>query len=396
MITRKKIGVPLLLCLLTTSALASGVKIDVKIVAEKIGFEDTLIYIVTIEGIANAAEPDLSGIKDFGVGVPQRSTGFGFVGGASYISVSYLYELTPLKTGTLTIPPVTYRYKGKTYRSRSFSVEVVKGTVKPAEGELDVKLQIETTQSEVKQGQPVSFRVLLYTRSDLTSLKLVSLEAHPEDMTVFDISPGGPIRLKRRKIGDKVYAAFEMGKGTFSSVRVGEVALPTVTYEMAPKGSARNKLFLNRKPRPETPKTRFSTQEVTVRISPLSPGSSEDLPIGVFSFEVTPDKWTVDINDTLILSLVVRVKEGTAAGIEIPQFKNGEYYNVLLQKGTTDRIGTGRDSTPVREKKMIVSFNSPGLISFPSLEFKYYNRHSDAVVILESKPFSISVTGSKK
>ena len=109
------------------------VEIRASISADKIGKDDVLVYTFTLKGIAKPQQPKVSHFKDFNVRGPSYRTEFVEVNGVFTSSVNYMFYLIPLKTGKLTIPSVTYKHEGKEYRTQSFTVEVVRGSLAPSQ-----------------------------------------------------------------------------------------------------------------------------------------------------------------------------------------------------------------------------------------------------------------------
>ena len=80
----------------------------------------------------------------------------------------------------------------------------------------------------------------------------------------------------------------------------------------------------------------------------------------------------------------------------MPQFETTEYYKIYPSK-ISRNTNFNRDSlSGVIEAEIPVSFKKTGLISFPSLEFKYFNPDASIIVTLKSSPFSIHVKGVKE
>lgn len=403
------------LLIVSNTAAADEVEFRAAINAEKIGIDDVLLYTITFKGINNPTQPTISGLKDFKTVQTSRSTEFRFVNGVSSYYTNFVYYLMPLKTGKLTIPAVTYRYQGEQYSTQPFNVEVVTGSVNPRQSgqrrsrfpsifdsdddflnspfrksrrqEVDIKLRAEVSKRNVVKGEPILFRILLYARNRIQSVNMVSNQSFPGFWQEwFPVSRS--IDSKTGQLNGKAYNVYEIRKAMLFPTRTGSVTIPSLKFEMVLVSDALS-FFADAR------KISRSTPEVTVKVT-NPPAKALGLPVGSFTFQVKPDKKTVDVNDILTLRIKVRVQKGNVKTLEIPQFVSSEYYKIYPSKMTRNSSFNENSLTGVAEVEVPVSFKKSGLISFPSLEFKYYKPNAADVVTLKSSPFSINVVGVKE
>jgi hypothetical protein len=399
----------------STALPAAEIEFTAGINAEKIGMDDVLLYTVTFKGINNPTQPTLDELKDFKVVQTSRSTEFRFVNGVSSYYTNFVYYLMPLKTGMLSIPSVSYSHEGETYTTQPFKVEVVQGSVSPrqpqqrrprmpsifddeddffkspfrrsAPQEIDVKLKVETSRRTAVKGEPILFRILLYTRNRIQSVNMVSNQSFPGFWQEwFPISRS--IESTRGELDGKAYNVYEIRKVMLFPTRTGSVPIPSMKFELALVDDSFS-FFA------DTRKINRSTPEVTINVVE-PPARALSLPVGDFSFSVSPDKKTVDVNDILSLRIRVNVKKGNAKTLEIPEFTSTDSYKIYPSKISRDNSFNENSLTGVVEAEVPVSFKKTGQISFPPLEFKYYKPDSGEVVTLKSNPFSINVSGVKE
>lgn len=409
------VSIFLLLMLIGSAGFAEEkVEIKASINADKIGIDDVLIYTLTFKGINNPTQPALSDLEDFKVVQTSRSTEYRFINGVSSYYTNFVYYLMPLKTGILTIPPAIYKFNGKHYETEPFKVEVVKGSVAPRKPqprrrfpsvfdddddffkspfrrtqprEIDVKIKAEVSKRKVVKGEPILYRVLLLTRNRIQSVNMVSNQSFPGFWQEwFPVSRS--IDGENRNVNGKIYQVFEIRKAVLFPTRTGSVTIPSLKFEMALVGDSFS-VFSDAR------KIFRSTPEVTIKVSDL-PQEALGLPVGDFTFDVKADKKEVDINDILTLRLTIRARKGNIKTLEMPQFGTTEYYKIYPSK-ISRNSNFNRDSlSGVIEAEIPVSFKKTGLISFPSLEFKYFNPDASIIVTLKSTPFSIHVKGVKE
>lgn len=413
---KMKLFLIVIFLLLTVSIAPAADEVEFKasINAEKIGIDDVLLYTITFKGINNPTQPAISGLKDFKAVQTSRSTEFRFVNGVSSYYTNFVYYLMPLKTGKLTIPAVTYKYQGEQYSTQPFNVEVVQGSVnprqpgqrqprlpsifddeddffkspfrRPRKQQVDIKLKAEVSKRNAVKGEPILFRVLLYARNRIQSVNMVSNQSFPGFWQEwFPISRS--IDSKSGELDGKVYNVYEIRKVMLFPTQTGSVTIPSLKFELVLVDDALS-FFANAQ------KIFRSTPEVTVKVME-PPAKALGLPVGNFTFQVTTDKKAVDVNDILTLRIKVRAAKGNIKTLEIPQFTSTEYYKIYPSKISRNSNFNENSLTGVVEAEVPVSFKKTGLISFPSLEFKFYKPNAVDVVTLKSKPFSINVMGVK-
>jgi hypothetical protein len=392
-----------------------NVEFKASINADKIGIDDVLIYTLTFKGVENPTEPPLSDLEDFKVVQTSRSTEFRFVNGVSSHYTNFVYYLMPLKTGTLTIPPAIYKYKGKHFETEPFKVEVVKGSVAPRSPqpprrrfpsifddeddffrspfrrtqpqEIDVKLKAEVSKQKAVKGEPITYRILLFTRNRIQSVNMVSNQSFPGFWQEwFPVSSS--IDGENRNVDGKIYQVFEIRKAVLFPTQTGSVTIPSLKFEMALVVDAFS-LFSDAR------RIVRSTTEITIQVSDL-PQEALGLPVGDFTFNIKADKKEVDINDILTLRLNIRARKGNIKTLEIPEFISTDYYKIYPSKISRDTNFNQNSLSGVVKAEVPVSFKKVGLISFPALEFKYFNPDASIIVTLKSSPFSIHVKGVKE
>ena len=395
---------------------AEDVEVNAVVSANKIGVDDTLVYTVTLKGINNPTQPDLSGFNDFRITQTSQSTEFRFVNGVSSYYTNFIYYLMPAKTGTLTLPPVTYEYQGKEYKTQTFKVEVVQGSASPPgqqtqprrrvpsifddsdnffnspfrrsqPREIDIQLKAEVSKRKAVKGEPVLYRVLLYARNRVQSVNMASNQSFPGFWQEWFPVPQS-INSERGQLDGKTYQVYEIRKAVLFPTQAGSVTIPAIKFEL---GLVDDGVSLFADPR----QVFRSTPDITLQVAEPPP-QALGLPVGDFTFEVVPDKKEVDVNDILTLRVKVTARKGNIKTLEIPQFENTDYYKIYPAKITRDNGFDQNTLSGTAEAELPVSFKKTGLISFPALELKYFNPDAGIVVTHKSSAFSIKVAGVKE
>jgi len=392
------------------------IEVRASISADKIGIDDVLMYTVTFKGINNPTEPDVSHFKDFRAAQTSRSSEFQFVNGVSSYYTNFVFYLVPLKTGNLTLPPVSYKYKGKEYKTQPFKVEVVKGSIAPSTTpkrrrrpssifgdedpffsspferqrqpqEIDIKIVPKVSSKNVVIGQQIVFRVLLYTRNRIQSVNMLSNQSIPGFWQEWFPTPRS-IDSKTEKLNGKTYQVFEVRKAALFPNTTGTITIPSLKFEIGMVDINSFSIFSNTRP------IRRSTPELKIHVSPLPP-EALGLPVGNFQFRVNPDKKEIDINDILTLKIKI-TGTGNIKTLKVPEFKSNKFFKVYPAKISRDVSHQGNKISGKVVAEVPVSFKKKGLISFPSMEFKYFNPGSSKVVTLTNPAIMVKVSGQKE
>jgi hypothetical protein len=419
---RKRFGLVLILVILLASLPGflpgqSGRDVEVKasISADKIGIDDVLVYTVTCKGIENPQQPEVSHFKDFRTAQTSRSSEFRFVNGVASYYTNFMFYLMPLKTGKLTLPPVTYQHEGKEYKTQFFTVEVVQGSLAPSQPqptrprtwpfdrdeddplapfrrerqqqEIDIKVLPFVSKKNVLVGQQILFTVRIYTRNRIQGPRPVSNPSIPGFWQEWYPTPK-VFDTENKVIDGKVYTVADILKVALFPTNSGPITIPSIKFEMGLADADPFSVFSTTRP------IYRSTPELTVNVSPLPP-AAQGLPVGQFRLNVTANKNEVNVND--ILSFKIRITgKGNVKTVNVPEIKDSIYYKVYPAKISRDFDFQKDSLTGFAESEVPVSFKKTGLISFSPLEFKYFDPETSSVETLKSEPVTINVTGQKE
>ncbi len=409
--TLKILTITLFLLIISGTGLLFPADVEVKasVNADKIGIDDILIYTISIKGISNPTAPDLSGLSTFKVTQTSSSFSTQIINGAFSQSVEFVYFLAPTKTGALNVPAVSYSHDGREYKTEPFTILVVKGSLNPAQPgrrrsvfdddffapfrreqeqpqEIDIQLRAAVSKKKAVKGEQLIYQILLYTRNNIESVNMVSDQSLPGFWQEWYPVPQ-TIQSQAGSLDGKSYRVFEIRKAALFPTSVGAITIPAVKFELLLRENAFS-FFA------DTRNVKRSTPEIKIDVAAL-PAAAEGLPVGDFDFAVDADKKEIDINDILTLRLKISGK-GNIKTLEPPTFESGNYFKVYPAKISRDVRFNENNVSGSLAAEIPVSFKETGVISFPSLEFKYYNPDRGEAIVKNSNPFVIKVTGTKE
>ncbi len=399
-----------------TPLAAEDVNISASVNANKIGTDDVLIFTLTVKGIRNPQQPNLS-VNHFRVVQKSSNREFRFTNGVSSYVTNFVYYLMAVKTGNVVIGPLSFQYDGKELKTEAFHIEVVKGSVAPPRQQqtgqrqrprsifddddfpspfgrrerrqpIDVFLKGEVSKKHAVVGESIIYRVLLFSRNTVNSLNPLSNMTFPGFWQEWFPVPRS-ITPEHQSFEGKIYQVYEIRKAALFPSKGGKVEIPSLKFEFG-LGADPFSGFFNQPQRIER-----STKPIAIDVADAPP-EAKGLPVGSFSFTVKPVKNTVDINDILTLKVKLHAAKGNIKTVPLPNFKsNGDYKIYPSKESRNYNYGTS-SLAGVVEVEVPVSFKKNGSITFPSLDFKFYNPDLRQVKTLKSAPFTINVTGEKE
>lgn len=388
----------------------ADVEVKASVNANKIGIDDVLIYTITIKGISNPRQPDLSGLSTFKIAQTSRSFRTEIINGVFSQSVEFVYFLTPTKTGALNIPGFSYQHEGKEYKTEPFTIVVVKGSLGPSQPprqrrsifdddffapfrrerarpqEIDIKLRTVVSKRNVVKGEQIIYKILIYSRNTIESVNMISNQSFSGFWQEWYPVPQ-TIHSSDGTLDGKNYKVFEVRKAALFPTETGTVTIPSIKFELLLREDTFSIFSDARKIYRSTPETKINVSEL--------PPDAEGLPVGHFNFEVITNKKEIDINDILTLKIKINGR-GNIKTLNVPTFESGSYFKVYPAKISRNSNYDENYLSGTAVAEILVTFKETGVISFPSLELKYYNPDRGEVVSKNSKPLIIKVTGTKE
>lgn len=410
-----KLRIALILFLFCKILFCADIEFKASINSDKIGIDDVLIYKIIFKGIDNPRQPDISYISDFRIIQTSKSSEYRFINGKPSFYTNFEFYLKPLKIGQLKLPPVSYKYKGKEYKTESFIVEVVKGSTNShtspqrkrksifdfdddffsslfdynqnqRKQRIDIKLKSFVSKKNVIVGEQVIYKILLYSQNRIGSITMLSNQSFPgfwQEWYPVPHSIDGVVK----QVDGKIYQVYEIRKAALFPTKSGVLSIPALKFELSISDnsisffSSPNRVF------------RFAPA-VKINVNNVSE-KTKNLPVGNFTFNVSSDKHEIDINDILTLKLEIK-GEGNIKILDIPEFESSNYFKAYPSKITRSYDYTEDKLIGTVFAEIPVSFKKNGVISFPTIEFKYYDPVREKVVVKGSHPIIVKVIGQRE
>lgn len=253
---------------------------------------------------------------------PPRFTGFDVQGpsmgqkqyninGRITYEQNYIYNLIPKRVGTFTIPSASIRANGKTYKTKSITVKVVKRRTQNINADADVLLVAETSVKEAYVGQSVRLDYTIYTAIDIETYKIMN---RPDIKGAFakDVQNiNAP--STQRKINGKTYATKVLYRMILYPQQEGDITINPIAMRIAIAKS-----FFDHDVQS------IYSNDITLNVKPLPDGTPDDFSgaVGNFDMVSTLNTNRVTTDETIVLNLEVTgkgdVKRITPPNLNLP------------------------------------------------------------------------------
>jgi len=345
---------------------------------------------LTVEFILENAEGtnfQIGKFNDFKVtGGPSTSSSMQIINGKVSQSKSYVYELTPNRTGNLRIPPATIYVKGKAFKTKPMIIEVVKGKAVDKKGE-DAYIQMEVSDSVAYIGQQITLDYKLYTRIDIRGQNYLEV---PDYNGFF----AEEIRIKRtpteREIIDgQEYYVKVLERIALFPQQTGNYSLGPVRFKLrTPTGRSSGGFF-------NTVQTRsFVVQtdpiNILVKDFDVTPPSSFSGAIGSYKVDVKHQVNSISQDDAFTMRMTVR-GDGDARTVNAPKLDFGPDLDVY-DPNTLNDVSSTNGVKIINEKvfEYIVVPKKSGKFRL-NPEFSYYDVDSSQFRTIRTIPINLTV-----
>ena len=378
---------------------------------------DAFQFQIHISGVDRVEEPDLFQLSAFRItalgGRSSSTTRITTVNGriTQVVEKQYVlpYELTPLKSGTFLIPPLSLEIDGKTYTTRSIQIKVNE----PGETE-EFKIRLKLSKNRCYIGEPITLSVFWYIGLDVSNFVFnLPIFETPDAATVFDPETEQDprkeyIRMPIETVFGLQYVDAEKGRGEYAGkqypllVSFQKIIIPHTpgTYKIpkaiasieASIGSRQSDLFdqffgQNRS------YNRFvvPSNNLELTVAELPAGGQPDSfngHIGKYAIDVTAAPLDVNVGDPI--TLTITLSGGSyMKNVRPPLFDHQPLllkdFKVPSEMSPGSVIGTTKVFTQtIRALHDQVS-------TIPAIELPHFNPDADIYEVARSDPIPIIV-----
>lgn len=401
---------------------AGAVEIAVSVDKKVLSMDDRLILTAKITGVRGTRKPDLPELYGFRVSRSGSFTEIKTINGRTTMSTSYEYTLVPLRTGRLTIGPLTLDYEDKAYETEPITVDVVKSEKQARERRVPVRgpgekekaarpevrgkgmfIEIYADRSEVYLHEQVilTFR---FCYSDVRLGKQPSYEAPPAPGFVERQLGKGSSRNYSQVIDGRRYRVSEIKTALFpyqtGELSIGPARLKGSILVASERRRRQRDTFFDFDDFFSDPffghfaKKPFElvSNRAIVKVRPLpEEGAPEgEVSVGSYRLEVEAKPREVNVGDPITLTMRV-IGEGdleTVAPPRVSELKDFKSYEPTSSTEITDRINCIKG---VKTFEQAIVPLSDTINEVPRVVFNYFNPGQGRYVTLKKGPIPVKV-----
>lgn len=346
------------------------------------------------------------------VGGPNYGNSVKMINGSFSKSSSYTYYLQPKKEGTFNIGIATVEVNGRTLKSNSLALEVLKTGAsngnkqqnggsqnQSIEQQIDENVFVRAVldKDEVFQGEQVTATYKVYTRMSIGNITFSKMPAFNGFWTQ-DLENVQNLQFTKEVLKGVEYNVAILKKVALFPQRAGDLDVDPMelqtTVRIQTKSNQRSiwgDFFGTYQDVPH--KLQSNKAKIKVKTLPtVNKPSDYNGVVGNFKMEVKVDKNTTNVDDPITLSIKIS-GDGNVKMIEKPLLDLPKDFDVFDPK--TNESITKRNNTVTGYKTydFLLVPRRPGEFKIPSFQFSYFDLSKRNYVTNTSPEFAIKVTG---
>ncbi|MCF7912646.1 MAG: BatD family protein [Candidatus Cloacimonetes bacterium] len=403
----KKIIFLAIFILLAVFAMADDLQVTAYVNRTTIGINDILQYTIEISGsdadkIGTPNLPQLDGFKNQGVSTSSSSS-YTMTNGSFQSSVTkkYQYSLSPTRTGSISIPSITIKYKKKSYKTGNIKLNVVPGSNEPAparastrnnnspaenSGKLSDNIFIEIQVSNLNpyQNESVEVTYNLFSKYDVTSL---SFKEEPSFIGFWkeDVFTPNRMNLQRTNRNGELYNTMKLKTYAIFPSQTGEIKVDPLKMDVDIRTESRNIWSFG-----STKTYTIASKPLSFKVKELPPGAPADFSgaVGNFQLNSSVSETQLKVGDSFTYTLEISGR-GNFSNLNIATLPEINHLRFLDPETSSDIT-----ASKVNGKKTIrylVVAQEPGNFSIPSLPFSYFDPGRNKYVTLRSDKYALDV-----
>lgn len=391
----------------------------------EVGEKFRVQYSVNTQNVSKFDYPDFAGLQVLYGPSTSSSSSIQIINGQMSQSSSYTYTFTVMaeKEGTVTIPPASVVADGKTVKSNSLKIQVVKGSGNAGNGQgaysqrqqrgqqrqyqdradsrqqsqsisnSDLFMTATASRTNVYEQEAILITYKVYTLVNLTQLdgKLPTLDG----FQIQDIPLPHNKEFTIEQYNGRNYNSVVWTQYVVFPQRSGDLKIPSLTYEGVVVQQNRNidpiEAFFNGTGGMIEVKKKITTPALTIHVKPL-PSKPDNFSSAVGQFSVSSSISSKDVTAYDAITLKVKVSgTGNMKLIETPAVKFPKDFETYDAKVNDNFSITRNGLSGVKEFEYLAVPRHPGKYTIPPVEFVYFDTSSHTYKTIKTEPYEINV-----
>jgi len=225
----------LLITGLASPALAEEIGLTARVDKNEISLEEPIQLSLIVRGVMNAPEPQLPPLPDFRIRSSSTSSSTQIINGQIKVSVTYIYQLVPLETGSFIIAPAILYLAGVTYQTKPITIAVSYPDPNSPTNKSPAYVETFFSNANPYVNEQVIYTFRLYRRVKAKNLDL-KIAYEDSDFRKQDM---GDAKINSKTINGVQYRVHELLTALYP-IHAGKVEIPSAILELDLIDRARN------------------------------------------------------------------------------------------------------------------------------------------------------------
>ncbi len=362
-----------------------------------------------INGLKNFKPPAFRNFYVFSG--PNQSTSIQFINGRQSASITYSYIVQAKNTGTYSIGPAQIEYNGKTYKTESLKITVVKGSNKPkqqtkneqgiSDEEIAKNLFIRAVvdKRKVYLGEQVTVTYKLYTRLNIAAQMSINKLPKYQGFWAEELETSNNISFNVEVVDVKQYRVGVLKKVALFPSQTGKLEVTpfelTVPIQIKRRRN-RNNFFDDFFNDPfgygQTIEYNAVSNKVIINVLPLPEEGKPDSfhgAVGKFKLDAQLDKTKTKTNEPITLTVKIS-GTGNIELLDLPEVNVPTGFEKYEPK-TSEKVNRINKISGTKVAEYLMVPRVVGKREIPPIEFSYFDPAKKKYVTLKSKPFKIEI-----
>jgi hypothetical protein len=377
---------------------ATGAFADVSVVASidrnHVAFGESVTLTLAVQGTQSGAQPSIPRVDGLSFDGPSTQSSFSLNNGQMSQSVSFVYQVTPARTGEFTIPAIAVNVGGNRYSTEPIRLVVEKGSAQnDLSQEIFARAMVPSKPVYLGQTEPVE--VLVFARADVPFKGLSSFNCEADGM--------GFKYLQNMKQGTQVINGesfhVAMIQGAISPERMGTLNFgPCILKaQLTVQKRGRNgwpfddSMFDQMFGRVEVREVPVTVDAVPIEVLPLpEEGRPADFggAIGQWKLDVTAKPTDVAVGDPITVTIKV---SGNGNIDTVPTPKLGPLDGFKTYDPTTKTTKDDLNTTGERVMQQVLIAKSADVKELPEVRLAYFDPEARAYKAAVQSPIKLVV-----
>ena len=360
-----------------------------------VGEQILIQYSIDTQG-SNFKSPNFNGLRVLSGPNPSTQSSYSFVNGKSQSSTktTYSYYLKATKEGTFNISPATIKVDGKTIKSKSYQLKIVKGSEKNKAQQKALSdnlfIKVDVSKRNIVIGEQIIVTYKLFTRLELNNTELSELP----DLNGFwtkDLETSS--RFKRDIIDGIPYNVATVKKSVLTAQKSGKLIIDPMELKCSIriKNNKRNRGFFGNNY--QIQEEYISSKAITITVTELpSPPPNFHGAVGKFLIKSEVDNTTANANDAITYKLTI-TGTGNIELIEPLAIQFPEDFEVYDPK-ISDRIFEGGRKRSIKTFEYLLIPRYKGDYTIPSSSLIVYNPKTKKYTTQKTNQHKLTINAS--